>query len=171
MNTTTITAEHGKQEIVITREFDYPRELVFKCFVHPELLVQWNGPKDMEMTVTYLEAKPGGAYRFTHRDPKGEEFGFHGVYHEVKSPQMIIDTFEFEDMPEHVSLETATFEELPEGRTRLKTQSVFQSVADRDGMLEAGMRQGVVESHERLDDLLDKLSSEEEERETRRDHI
>jgi len=171
MNTTTITVEHGKQEIIIEREFDSRRELVFKCFTHPELLVQWNGPKDMEMTINYFEGSTGGSYRYTHRDPKGEEFSFHGVYHEVKSPERIIDTFEFEDMPGHVSLETATFEELPEGRTKFIAHSVFQSVADRDGMVESGMRRGVVESHERLDELLDKLETEQETRETRRDHI
>ncbi len=171
MNTTTITVEHGKQEIVIVREFDSRRELVFRCFTHPELLVQFTGPRDMDTTFNYFEAKAGGSYRFVQRDPKGEEFSFHGVFHEVKSPERIIETFEFEDVPEHVSLVTVTLEELPEKRTKLTQQSVFQSVADRDGMVETGMRKGVVESHERLDELLEKIESEEEERETRREHI
>ena len=162
MNTTTITADHGKQEIVIEREFDSRRELVFRCFTHPELLVQFTGPKDMEMTVNYFEAKSSGSYRFVQQDSKGEEFGFHGVFHEVKSPERIIETFEFEDMPGHVSLVTVTFEALPEDRTKIIQQSVFQSVADRDAMLE---------SHERLDELLDRIETEEEDRETRRDHI
>lgn len=164
MNTTNITAEHGKQEMLYTREFDAPRSLVFRTFVHPELLVQWHGPKDVEMVVAYFEAKTGGSYRYTHKNPTGEEFGFHGVYHEVKSPERIINTFEFEDMAGHVSLETTTFEELPENRTRITGQSVFQSVADRDGMLKTGMRLGLIESHERLDELLDRLTTEEEER-------
>jgi uncharacterized protein YndB with AHSA1/START domain len=171
MNKTTITADHGKQEIIIEREFDSARDLVFRCFVHPELLVQVTGPRDMETTFNYFEAKSGGSYRFVQRDTKGEEFGFHGVFHKVKSPERIIETFEYEDMPGHVSLVTLTFEELPEGRTRLTQQSVFQSVADRDGMLETGMRQGVVDSHLRLDELLERIETEEEKRETRRDHI
>ncbi|PPD58045.1 SRPBCC family protein [Dehalogenimonas etheniformans] len=171
MATTNITADHGKQEVIVEREFDYPRELVFRCSVHPELMVQWMGPRDMEMTFTYLEAKPGGSYRFTHINPNGEEFGFHGVYHEVKTPQLIIDTFEFEDMAGHVSLVTTKFEELPDGRSRVTEQTVFQSVADRDGMLQSGMREGVIESYERLDGILEKLVKEEELRETRRDHI
>jgi len=125
----------------------------------------------METTVNYFEPKAGGSYRFVQRDTKGEDFGFHGVFHEVKSPGLIIETFEFEDVPGHVSLVTATFEELPEKRTKITQQSVFQSVADRDGMVESGMRKGVVESHERLDELLEKIESEEEERETRRDHV
>lgn len=171
MSTTTITADHGKQEIIIEREFNYRRELVFKCFIHPELLVQYTGPRDLETTFNYFEAKTGGSYRFVQRDPKGETFGFHGVFHEVKSMERIIETFEYEDMPGHVSLVTTTFEELPENRTKITQQQVFQSVADRDAMLESGMRNGVFESHERLDELLDRIETEEENRETRRDHI
>ena len=164
MNKTTIAAEHGKQEVTVTREFDAPREFVFKAFTHEELYVQWHGPRDMEMTVNYFEAKTGGSYRYTHKDPKGEEFGFHGVFHEVKAPERIIDTFEFEDMPGHVSLETIIFEELPENRTRVTSQSVFQSPADCEGMIASGMNKGVIEGYERLDELLDKLTTEDEER-------
>ncbi|APV45358.1 hypothetical protein Dform_02049 [Dehalogenimonas formicexedens] len=171
MADTTITADHGKQEILIERELDYPRDLVFRCHVHSELMVQWMGPRDLETTFTYLEAKPGGSYRFTQRDPKGGEFSFHGVYHEVKSPQLIIDTFEYEDTPQHVSLITQTFEELADRRSKVRQQSLFQSVADRDAMLDSGMRAGIIEGYERLDELLEKLSNEAELRETRRDHI
>src|SRR5437879_9353226 len=90
-------------------------------------------------------------WRYTHTDEKGNTFGFHGVNHEVLPPERLIDTFEFEGLPEkgHVSLETARFEELPGGRTRLTIHSVFQSVADRDGMVGSGMEQGINESFER----------------------
>ncbi len=155
---TIITAEPGKQELVVTREFDAPRELVFKAFTDPKLYVQWLGPRDLTMTLEKFEPRPGGMWRYIHTDQAGNQFGFHGVYHEVTSPERIIDTFEFEGLPEkgHVILETAKMEALPGNRTRLTVQSVYQSVADRDGMLQAGMESGVNDSYERLDELLAK---------------
>lgn len=157
-NQTKITAEPGKQELFITREFDAPRELVFKAYTDPELYVQWLGPGDLTMTLEKFEPKTGGSWRYIHRDKTGNAYGFHGVNHEVLPPERIIGTFEFEGLPEtgHVALDTAKFEELPGGRTRVISQSVFQSVADRDGMLQSGMERGVNDSHQRLDDLLEK---------------
>ena len=158
-NQTKIHAEPRKQEIVITREFDAPRELVFKAFTDPELYVQWLGPRRLTMTLDTFEPRNGGRWRYIHKDQSGNEFGFHGVYHEVRAPERIIDTFEFEGLPEagHVALETLTLEALPEGRTRLTAQSVFQSVADRDGALQSGMEEGLNDSHERLTELLEKI--------------
>ncbi|VVB89062.1 Activator of Hsp90 ATPase -like protein [uncultured archaeon] len=158
-NKTTITAEPGKQEIIITREFDVPRELVFKAFTDPKLYTQWLGPRRLTMTLETFEPRNGGSWRYIHKDQEGNEYAFHGVYHEVLSPERIIDTFEFEGLPEkgHVILETAKFEELPGGKTKLTAQAVFQSVADRDGMLQSGMEEGVNDSHERLDELLEKM--------------
>ncbi len=97
-------------------------------------------------------------WRYTHKDEDGNQFGFHGVYHEVLAPERMIDTFEFEGMPEkgHVSLETAKFMELHGGRTRVTMQSVFQSIADRDGMIQSGMEEGISDSFARLDELLEK---------------
>jgi uncharacterized protein YndB with AHSA1/START domain len=133
-----ITAEPGKQELFIIREFDAPRELVFRAFIDPKLYVKWLGPHRFEMILDKFEPRSGGSWRYIHKDKDGNEFVFHGVYHEVLESERIIDTFEFEGLPEagHVSLETARFEEIPDGRTRLTVQSVFQSVADRDGMLQ-----------------------------------
>ncbi|MCI0614865.1 SRPBCC family protein [bacterium] len=155
-NKTTITAEPGKHDILITREFDAPRELVFKAFTDPELYVQWLGPRRLKMTLEKFEPKSGGSWRYTHKDEKGNEFGFHGVNHEVTFPERIIGTFEFEGLPEkgHVSLETVRLQELPGGRTRLTNVAVFQTVADRDGMLRSGMEKGMSESFERLDELI-----------------
>jgi uncharacterized protein YndB with AHSA1/START domain len=157
-NKTIIKAEPGKQEIFIIREFDAPRELVFKAFTDPKLLAQWMGPKDLTMKIDKMEAKTNGHYRYTHTDKQGNEFSFHGVIHEVTAPERLIQTFEYEGLPEkgHVAMETARFETLPGNRTRVTGQSVFQSVADRDGMVQSGMERGVVESHERLDELLKK---------------
>jgi uncharacterized protein YndB with AHSA1/START domain len=158
-NVTTLTAEPGRQESVLTREFDAPRELVFKAFTDPKLYVQWLlGPKShaLKMRLDRFEPRSGGSWRYVHTDKEGNEFGFHGSYHEVLAPSLLIDTFEFEGMPEkgHVSLETARFEELPGGRTRLTLHDVFQSVADRDAMLQSGMKEGVDDSFDRLDELL-----------------
>lgn len=157
-NKTTMTAEPGKQEIFITREFDAPRELVFKAHTDPNLFAQWIGPRDLTTTLEAFEPVSGGRYRFIQKDKDGNEFGFHGVFHEV-SPERVIQTFEFEGLPEsgHVTLETMTLEALPNNRTRLTTQSVFQSVSDRDGMLQSGMEHGVNEGYERLDEILSKM--------------
>jgi uncharacterized protein YndB with AHSA1/START domain len=156
MNKTAIIAEPGKQELFIIREFDAPRELVFKAFVDPKLLVKWLGPKDLTMKIDKMESKSGGSYRYTHSDSKGNEFGFRGVIHEVVKPERVIQTFEFEGLPGHVTLDTARFEALPGNRTKVIGQSVFQSVADRDGMIKSGMERGILDSHERLDALLAK---------------
>ncbi len=158
MNKTKITAEPGRQEFFITREFDAPRELVFKAFTDPKLYTQWLGPRRYTMNLEKFEPRSGGMWRYTHKDEDGNQFGFHGVYHEVLAPERMIDTFEFEGMPEkgHVSLETAKFMELHGGRTRVTMQSVFQSIADRDGMIQSGMEEGISDSFARLDELLEK---------------
>ncbi len=158
-NQTKILAEPGKQEIVITREFDAPRELVFKAVTDPKLVPQWWGPRYLTTEVDKMDVRPGGQWRFINRNAKGNEFGFHGVYHEILAPERIIDTFEFEGLPEtgHVALETMKLEELPGGRTRLVTQSVYQTVADRDGVLQSGMEGGLNETYDRLEELLKKM--------------
>jgi uncharacterized protein YndB with AHSA1/START domain len=155
-NQTTITAEPGKQEVIITRVFDAPRELVFKAYTDPKIIVKWLGPCDMTMTINKWESKSGGSWEYTHADKNGNKFSFHGVCHELSAPERIIQTFEFDGLPEkgHVAMETARFESLPGNRTRVITQSVFQSVADRDGMVQSGMEYGVRDSHEKLDELL-----------------
>ncbi len=157
--TVTILAEPGKQEMRISREFDAPRELVFKAFTDPELLPQWWGPRYLTTEVDKLDVRPGGQWRFINRNAEGNEFAFHGVYHEILAPERIIDTFEFEGLPEtgHVTLETLTLEALPGGRTRLTAQSVFQSVADRDSALQSGMEEGLDDSYNRLAELLTKM--------------
>lgn len=157
-NQTQITVEAGKQELFITREFDAPRGLVFRAFTEENLIIEWMGPGDMEMRMDKFEPYSGGSWRYVSIDPDGNEYGFHGVCHEVTAPERIIQTFEFEGLPEkgHTAMETLRFYELPGNRTRIVVQSVFQSVADRDGMVQAGMERGVIDSHNRLDQLLEK---------------
>lgn len=157
-NKTTITVEPGKLDLFISREFDAPMELVFKAHTDPELFVQWIGPRGLTTKLEAFEPVSGGRWRFTQKDEDGNEFGFHGVFHEV-SPTRVIQTFEFDGLPEsgHVTLETMTLEALPDGRTKLTTHSVFQSVSDRDGMVQSGMEHGVNEGYERLDEIVGKF--------------
>lgn len=154
-NKTVVTAEPGKQDLFIRREFDAPRELVFKAHTDPNLFVQWLGPHGYEMILETFEPVSGGRYRYIHKDKDGNEFGFHGTFHEI-SLERSVQTFEFEGYPGHVSLDSMTLEELPESRTRITIHSVFQSVADRDGMIQNGMERGVREGYERLDEMLAK---------------
>jgi len=153
--------EPGKQEIFIVRELDAPRELVFKAFTDPNLYSQWLGPRRLTTKFEKLEAKNGGSYRFINEDEKGNKFAFHGVYHEVLEPERIIGTFEYEGLPEkgHVTLEITKFEKLPEGRTKLTAQDIFMSVADRDGMWQSGMEEGINDSYDRLEELLGNMKS------------
>ena len=155
MGKTTFIVEPGKQVVTVSRIFDAPRELVFKIFTDPTLIPQWWGPSIFTTVVDRMDVKPGGSWRFVHRDTEGHEFGFHGVYHEVKRPERTVETFEYEGVPGHVILETATLEDLG-GKTRLTVQSVFQSMEDRDGMVASGMESGLTESHDRLERLLTK---------------
>ncbi len=156
-NKTIVTAEPNKQELFITREFDAPRELVFKAHTDPDLYVQWVGPKDLTMTIQKFDMTDGGSYQYTH-ERDGHKYSFFGVTHDATEPERIIGTFEFDGLPErgHVIMGKTTFEELPNGRSRVVHQSVFFSVADRDGMIQSGMERGVVEGYEKLDALLEK---------------
>jgi uncharacterized protein YndB with AHSA1/START domain len=158
-NQTKITAEAGKQEVFITREFNAPRALVFKAFSEPDLLMQWLGPDELTMKIDKMDNRSGGSYRFLHCNATGNEFAFNGVIHEVTAPERIIRTFEFEGLPErgHVSLEFLTLEALPGDRTKITIQTIFKSVADRDGMVQSGMERGTTDSHNSLDALLEKL--------------
>ena len=158
MGTTQIVAEPGVQQIEIIREFDAPRELLFRAHTEPDLLVQWLGPRNLTMTVERFEVRDGGTWRYVHRDADGTEYGFHGVFHGTPSLDGIVQTFEFEGAPGHVSLETLTFEDA-DGRTRVRNLSVYQSVADRDAMVESGMEKGLNEGYERLDELLSTLTA------------
>lgn len=144
------------QDVVITREFAAPRELVFRALTDPALVARWWGPKSYETVVNEYDARPGGRWRIVHRDADGSDHGFHGVFHEV-SPERVVRTFEYEGAPGHVLLESATLEDLG-GRTLMRIQSVYQSTADRRAMVDSGMEWGVRESYERLDVLLDELA-------------
>jgi uncharacterized protein YndB with AHSA1/START domain len=143
------------REVLITRIFDAPRELVFKASTNPDLIPLWWGPKRYTTTVEKMDVKPGGVWRFIQRDQEGNKYAFNGVYREIVPPEREVHTFEFEGMPGHVMLETSTFEEF-DGKTKLTVTDLFQTVEDRDGMFNSGMKEGATESMERLEELLKK---------------
>ncbi len=147
------TAEPGRQDIVTTRIFDAPRDLVWRAVTDPEFIPRWWGPRSLTTTVEQMDVRPGGIWRFVQRDAEGNEYAFRGVYHDITPPERLIYTFEFEGMPGHVLLETVTLEDL-NGRTKMTDRSVFQTVEDRDGMLASGMEEGAAESMDRFAELL-----------------
>jgi uncharacterized protein YndB with AHSA1/START domain len=158
MPKTDYVIEPGKQEIISTTVLDAPRELVFKAYTDPKLFAQWWGPRRYEIKIDKFDSRPGGSWRVIHVASDGGQHAFRGVNHDVVAPERIVATFEYEGVPGHVALQTATFEPLG-NKTRLVAHQVFQSVADRDGMVASGMEQGANESMERLAELLERMKS------------
>jgi uncharacterized protein YndB with AHSA1/START domain len=152
---TEITKNDTVPVIHITREFDASPAKVFRAHAEPELLAQWLGPRDLEMTIDYFDCRTGGAYRYVHR--RGEdEFGFYGSFHEVRPNEVIVQTFTYEGVPDGVALERAEFEALEDGRTRLIMTSLVGSFEERAAILASEMDHGVREGYEKLDELLRK---------------
>jgi uncharacterized protein YndB with AHSA1/START domain len=151
-NTTSITLPSDR-EIVMTRLFNAPRALVFKAYTDPEAIPHWWGPRGYTTVVDTMDVRPGGRWRFVQRDAEGNEFAFNGEYREITPPERLVNTFEFEGLPGHVVVDTASFEE-QDGKTRVTVTSLFASVEDRDGMLQSGMEEGAVDTWNRLDEYL-----------------
>jgi len=147
-----------EREIHIERVFDAPRDVVFAAMTDPALIPEWWGPHGTTTAVDVMDVRPGGAWRFVIHNSDGSETGFRGTYREVEAPGRIVQTFEWEGMPGHVSVETATFEELGE-RTKVTSVSLFHTTAERDGMIASGMEKGMNETHERFDAVLARLVS------------
>ena len=155
MTNAEITAEPGTQNITVTREFAASAEQLFRAHTDPDLYAQWVGPVGYEMNIQAFESNDGGRWAFTHTNPDGDEFAFRGVFHGKPSvADGITQTFEFLGYPGVVSIETLSFEDLGDGRTRLHGHSTFPSVEARDGMIESGMDKGVNEGYAKLDGLL-----------------
>ncbi len=153
-----VTAEPGTALIETEREVDGPRDLVYRAFTDPALLAQWLGPRRLAMRVEAYDVRHGGAWRYVHVDADGTEYAFRGVFHGDPRPDRIVQTFEFEGAPGHVSLDTLVLEDLGR-RTRMRTISAFQSVEARDSMLASGMAGGMEEGYARLDELLARLGA------------
>ena len=146
---TKIHAEDGKQDLVITREFELPLEYLFKAYVEPEIVAQWMGTK-----VLKLENQKPGSWQFETTDPMGNKHGFNGVIHEFVPNQKITRTFEMENTPFPVQLEFLEFEKLTDDTSQLKMQIVYRSVADRDQMLKLPFAQGINMAHNRLQEIV-----------------
>ena len=157
MTTTTheteITADPDVPLVRISRKFEAPPEKVFRAHTDPELVVQWLGPRQYEMRIDHYDCRTGGSYRYLHVSD-GNEFGFHGSFHEVRPSEVIVQTFTFEGDPDGVALERLRLEDLGNGRTRLTATSLVESFEARDAFLASGMEDGIRESYERLDELL-----------------
>lgn len=154
-NPVVIDATPGTSYADITREFDAPAAAVFAAHADPDLYTQWVGPRNLTTEITQWDFRSGGTYRFVQRDADGE-YGFRGVFHTVREPELIIQTFEWEGMPDEVSMDVLRFEELPGGRSRLLDHTVFGSIEALEGMMASGMESGMSEGYEKLDELLAK---------------
>ena len=150
---TRISAENGKQDLVVTREFDLPVDLLFKAYVEPEIVAEWMGTK-----VLKLECKKHGSYQFETTDPRGNKHGFHGVIHEFVPEQKITRTFQMESSQLPVQLEFLEFQRLSDDRSKLIMHIVYRSVADRDEMLRMPFAQGINMAHNRLEEIVRNLN-------------
>jgi uncharacterized protein YndB with AHSA1/START domain len=144
----------GMPWIDYTREFDAPVAAVFDAHRDPAKVVRWLGPTGYEMVAERWDFASGGGYRYVHRDPEGNEYWFRGCFHTVRENEFVLQTFEFEGMADEVALEFMTFEDLGDGRTRLRGRSIGRTVEGRDGMVESGMETGMSEGYAKLDTLL-----------------
>ena len=149
---TKVHAEDGKQDLMITREFELPLELLFRAYIEPEIVAEWMGTK-----VLKLENKKHGSYQFETTDPKGNKHGFNGTIHEFSPNQRITRTFEMETTPFPVQLEFLEFEKLTDNTSKLNMQIVYRSVADRDQMLKMPFAQGINMAHNRLQEIVTRL--------------
>lgn len=153
METTEVKAPRGKQDIIVIRTYDAPRELVYKIVTDPKLVPEWWGPRSLTTTVEKMELRWGGQWKFLQRDPQGKSYIFHGVYHTVKSPELLVYTMEWDGMPDHILLNIDRFDER-DGKTIYTSSSIFETVEDRDGMLQADMEDGIKAITERIAELL-----------------
>jgi uncharacterized protein YndB with AHSA1/START domain len=151
-----IVADPGVPLVLITREFNAPRELLFRAYTEPDLVARWLGPAGLTLTVNQLDPRHGGRWRWTHYDSDGRGFVFHGLYHGTPSPERIVQTYEFEQYPGVVYLNTITFDE-NDGVTTLRQSTVFPTVEDRDLYVEGGMEIGLRASMDQLDALVAQL--------------
>jgi uncharacterized protein YndB with AHSA1/START domain len=147
-----IVTTPGDREIHIERWFDGPRERVFALMTDPALIPEWWGPRDGSTEVDEMDVRVGGKWRFVCRTEHGDT-AFRGEYREINAPESLVQTFEWEGLPGHISVESSTFEDHGE-RTKIVISSVFQSKEDRDGMVASGMEGGLNETYARFDELL-----------------
>ncbi|GAA4019980.1 SRPBCC family protein [Allokutzneria multivorans] len=156
-NETTIEADPDLPTIRITREFDAPAAKVFRAYTDPELYAKWIGPRSVTTEIQDWNASTGGNYRFTNSRNGEVLASFYGSFHEVRDGERLVQTFTYDGYPDGVSLETMTFEDLGDGRSRVVGLSVVDTMEARDAMIASGMETGVVEGYQKLDELLTDL--------------
>ena len=149
---TKIEAETGKQELVITREFDLPLDLLFRAYIEPEIIEQWMGTKVMK-----FECKKHGSYQLVTTDPKGNKHGFNGVIHEFVPEKKISRTFEMENTPFGIQLEIYEFEPLTDETSKLTMHVIYESVEQRDQVLKLPFAQGINMAHNRIEEVARQL--------------
>lgn len=149
-----IEADPKLPTVRITREFDAPPDKVFRAWTDPDLVARWLGPRSVTTRIDNWDARTGGSYRYV-AERDGEEIAsFYGSFHEVRPNERLVQTFTWEGMPDGVSLDTMTFEDLGNGRTRVVGLSVVDSMEARNAMMASGMDVGVQEGYQKLDELL-----------------
>lgn len=149
---TKVIAENDKQDLLITREFELPLELLFTAYIEPEIVEQWMGTK-----VLKLESKKHGSYLFETTDPKGNKYRFNGTIHDFVPHEKIVRTFEFEGMPFGVQLEFIRFEKLTDDSSKLTIHTIYQSVTHRNENLKLPFNYGINMAHNRLQEIANKL--------------
>lgn len=154
----TIRAPEGLPVLEVVREFDAPVEAVFRAHTDPALVARWMGPRSVTVHLDHWDGVTGGSYRY-HVTHEGGEEHFYGAFHEVRPSERLVQTFTWTGFPDGVSLDTHYFEDLGDGRTRLRVVSVVETVEGRDTMLASGMETGVREGYEKLDEILAASSS------------
>jgi uncharacterized protein YndB with AHSA1/START domain len=153
MGTTHLVVEPGLPTLSMTRDFDAPRDLLFRAYTDPELVARWMGPRRLTTEIVEWDVRHGGEWRYLSREADGSAYGFRGVFHGTPSVDGIVQTWEFEGYPQAVQLQRCWFEDLA-GATRLHAQVAFFSVEDRDGLVASGMEGGMNEGYARRDELL-----------------
>lgn len=146
------------REVVMSRVFDAPRDLVFEAHTSCEHMSHWWGPRRYVISQCDIDFRPGGAYRIVQRGAEGDEYAFRGEFREIDRPSRLVWTFEWEGMPGHVSVQTVTFDE-QDGKTTLTATAVYDSVEDRDGTLASGMTEGAAETWDRLAEYVQTLGA------------
>jgi uncharacterized protein YndB with AHSA1/START domain len=153
-NALKLSIPEGLPFIDYEREFEFPVADVFRAYKEPDLIVQWLGPRGLKMEINHFDFRTGGSYSYVHTGPDGVAYEFSGVFHTVRDNEFAIQTFEFGGYPDVVSIESLTFEDLGNGRSRIRGHSVYPTLEARDGMAQSGMEGGMTEGYERLDELL-----------------
>jgi len=154
MSKNNLVVERAARAFSMSRVFDAPRDLVWKVFTDPELVPEWWGPRYLTTVVDQMDVKVGGVWRYIQTDAEGNEYAFNGIYKEVEAPERLTYTFEFEPLAGHISIDTITFEALPDGKTIITARTTFDTLEDLEGMLQSGMEGGAVETWDRLGEIL-----------------